>query len=619
MAVSGERRNRALSTAQVARFGSAMELLQSGRTQEAIGIARSLVQEAPEAADAHQLFAMCCAGAGDATVAEAAFRRALALAPKATVVALNFASWLGRSGRLQEGIRVLEQVPDSLQASFQMGLLALQAHDHARARDAFTRVTSLDPTNSHAWDGLGNALHAMGEHEASAEAFRKAIEISPGFARAWINLGVSLRLLGMIEDALACFRRAEAIGHSAPELQDAINGTLQDSGQTAAAIEGARRLAVEHPGYPPGHETLARLLWENGERFMPGVDPLSIFRDAAEKQPGNAGLQRSFVRTLLSARLPEEAWRWLERMDWASSGDPVIEWFAADAMDALGRMDEAGQVYERLQRSLGASSPEFLNAHARNSFRCRRFDLAERCACMALELDPHNQEAWSHLGTAWRLAGDPREEWLFDYERLVGYVEVEPPACFPARDAHLVALAHTLERMHLAGCEPINQSVRGGSQTSGRLFGRSDPILRATAEALSEAVTRWLATLPETHGARPHPFLSRRRTGIRFTGSWSVRLTSSGRHANHIHNQGWMSSAFYVSLPSCMNGEATSDAGWIQFGQPMDELGLDLPPRRLIRPEPGHLALFPSYTWHGTVPFVDTEPRLTIAFDMQPA
>ena len=614
----GERRNRALSTAQAARFGSAVELLRSGRAREAVGIARALVQAAPEAADAHQLLAMCCAQMNDAAAAEAAFRQALALAPTATVVALNFSSWLGKSGRVQEGMQVLTQAPDSLQASFQMGLFALQVRDHVRARDAFARVTRFDPANAHAWDGLGNALHAMGEHESAAEAFRMATEVSPDLARAWINLGITLRLLGRIEDALACLRRVEAIGHPVPELQDAINGVLQDSDKTAEAIAGARRLAVDHPDYVPGHETLARLLWENGERFMPGVDPLSMFRDAAERQPGNIGLQRAFVRALLSARRPQEAWQWLERKDWASLGDPVIEWFAADALDALGRMDEAGGIYERLQRSLGTSSPEFLNAHARHSFRRQRFDMAERCASLALELDPRNQEAWSHLGTVWRLAEDSREEWLFDYERLVGYVEVEPPACFPDGDAYLATLAHTLERMHLAGREPINQSVRNGSQTSGRLFGRSDPVIHAAAEALRGAATRWLATLPEARGARPHPFLSRRRAGIRFAGSWSVRLLSSGRHANHIHNEGWMSSAFYVALPPCMHGEAASDAGWIQFGQPMDELGLDLPPRRLIKPKPGYLALFPSYTWHGTVPFVDAEPRLTIAFDMQP-
>jgi len=43
-----------------------------------------------------------------------------------------------------------------------------------------------------------------------------------------------------------------------------------------------------------------------------------------------------------------------------------------------------------------------------------------------------------------------------------------------------------------------------------------------------------------------------------------------------------------------------------------------LAPRRVIRPEPGKLALFPSYMWHGTVPFDDDQPRVTIAFDMTP-
>jgi hypothetical protein len=82
-----------------------------------------------------------------------------------------------------------------------------------------------------------------------------------------------------------------------------------------------------------------------------------------------------------------------------------------------------------------------------------------------------------------------------------------------------------------------------------------------------------------------------------------------------------MSSAFYVSLPPAMQAdtENATPAGCLQLGQPLAELGLDLPPRRVLQPRPGVLALFPSYVWHGTVPFEDREPRLTIAFDMQPA
>ena len=98
-----------------------------------------------------------------------------------------------------------------------------------------------------------------------------------------------------------------------------------------------------------------------------------------------------------------------------------------------------------------------------------------------------------------------------------------------------------------------------------------------------------------------------------------MRLRAAGRHSNHIHTKGWASSAFYVALPgSVLASNAASRAGWIQFGQPLEDLGLDLPPRRVIQPKPGHLALFPSYTWHGTVPFDDAESRLTIAFDVQP-
>ncbi len=42
-------------------------------------------------------------------------------------------------------------------------------------------------------------------------------------------------------------------------------------------------------------------------------------------------------------------------------------------------------------------------------------------------------------------------------------------------------------------------------------------------------------------------------------------------------------------------------------------------PRNLQeQPVVGHLALFPSYFWHGTVPFQSADDRLTIAFDVVP-
>jgi hypothetical protein len=83
-----------------------------------------------------------------------------------------------------------------------------------------------------------------------------------------------------------------------------------------------------------------------------------------------------------------------------------------------------------------------------------------------------------------------------------------------------------------------------------------------------------------------------------------------------MHSQGWMSSAFYIALPPSVAAGAEGSAGCIQFGSPPVELGLDLPPQRIVHPREGWLALFPSYLWHGTVPFADSEPRITAAFDV---
>jgi hypothetical protein len=115
-----------------------------------------------------------------------------------------------------------------------------------------------------------------------------------------------------------------------------------------------------------------------------------------------------------------------------------------------------------------------------------------------------------------------------------------------------------------------------------------------------------------------HPFLARLTGRIAMAGSWSVRLRAQGFHVSHIHPSGWLSSAFYVDLPPEIGAAGSGDTGKLMFGVPDAALGLDLAPRRLVTPEPGRLVIFPSYVWHGTVPFDSTATRLTLAFDALP-
>jgi hypothetical protein len=59
--------------------------------------------------------------------------------------------------------------------------------------------------------------------------------------------------------------------------------------------------------------------------------------------------------------------------------------------------------------------------------------------------------------------------------------------------------------------------------------------------------------------------------------------------------------------------------GWIQFGEPGAPTRPALGPEHRLEPQAGHLVLFPSYMWHGALPFSGTETRLTFAFDAVPA
>ena len=99
--------------------------------------------------------------------------------------------------------------------------------------------------------------------------------------------------------------------------------------------------------------------------------------------------------------------------------------------------------------------------------------------------------------------------------------------------------------------------------------------------------------------------------------SLELWLRDQGFHVNHIHPEGWISSCYYVAVPDAVKDEAAR-RGWIKFGEPALDLPLKDPVRRAIQPAPGRLVLFPSYLWHGTIPFRGATARTTIAFDLVP-
>jgi tetratricopeptide (TPR) repeat protein len=363
----------------------------------------------------------------------------------------------------------------------------------------------------------------------------------------------------------------------------------------AEALEGE---LAGNPSWAEGHIELARQRWAAGDRETFARS----FEDGLAAAPRDTALWRQYLASLMYGGRHEAILEAAARGRAAAGAHPLFDLAEAVAHDDLGNLAESAPRFEKLAAS---PDPAVAIYRIRHLLRAARHDEAAALAEQWQKTDAGNHFV-PYLATAWRLIGDPRWQWLEGDEKLVGIHDLGDEA------GPLAPLAGLLRTMHGGAGQPLDQSVRGGTQAEGPLS-RADPAIMRAREAIMAAVARHIAQLPPVDDA--HPVLRHRRdTPQRLAGSWTVRLSGRGHHVAHVHPEGWLSSAFYVALPD-ENEAGPPPAGWLALGQPPAELGLDLAPLRMVEPKPGRLVLFPATMWHGTMPFEAGE-RLTIAFDV---
>lgn len=599
-----------------AELQQAYQLLQAGRASEARKLADSATKRHPRVPDAVHLLALCCEAVGDIASAETCFIGAKELAPRNVEIICNYAGLLNAQGRAAESMAEYKSAstidPNYLIAQLGFGNAALNGGRERLALETFEQILGQFPDEAGAWHGKGSAHMALEDYPDAQAAFEKAVELRPGNARAWLNLGRAHRFQSDLTAAARCFSEAEKKGFIGPELEDCKATILLDQGKIPECLDAYRTINRMYPHYVPAHEALVRLTWQH----EPEANPLELCRLAADRQIENIPLQLCYLRLLSQSE------RWVDMIERVGSlrkkmALPAALPLEAVAWGGLGEFSKAHDIYQESVKSF-PDDVSLRIAFARNMFQRKDFEGAATQSQAALDIDPDDQMAWAYLGTSWRLLGDPREDWLHGYDKYVQPIEVELPEEFATPEAFAAALEEALLRLHRTKKEPIEQSLRQGTQTEGNLFANPQGLVKIARDQISKAVRGFYRGLPKDDD---HPLLRRTRSGFRFSGAWSVRLSSSGFHINHMHPKGWISSAFYVTLPPSVskgaNG-AKDHQGWIQFGQPPLDLGLELEPRRYIQPRVGILALFPSYTWHGTVPFDDDTFRMTMAFDAVP-
>lgn len=479
---------------------------------------------------------------------------------------------------------------------------------------------------------------ALAREALAARRADKAIPLLAALNRAFpadaeiaLLHGVALRREQRFLEAAEVFAAARAVGAQDPALVEGLAQTSYELGQPAAALfaeaqqadpanldilrNRANAMALEgdlagaeqeleaqlaiNPGWLDGHKALSVLRWTRGDqaRFA------ESYATALEAEPRNVGLWLARFRALAQTRDWAAAVAVLDQAEKAFGENPAL------TVSRLFVASESGAVAETeaLLAATAAIEGETINLiRVRHALRQGRPDKAERVALPQV-ITPSAALFWPYLSLAWRMREDPRAHWIDRPEQFIQACTVELSAAELAELAELLRALHTMERPY------IEQSVRGGTQTDRSVIQRHEPIVQRAKAAWLAAIRGYVEALPPHE--QGHPLLGLPRGQLLVEGSWSVRLLRQGYNVPHNHPVGWLSTAFYIALPA-VAAMGPEPAGHIAFGTPPEELGLDLPAYRTIKPQVGVTAVFPSTMWHRTVPFADGE-RLALALDVR--
>jgi len=512
--------------------------------------------------------------AGDFDKAARLLERAAELNPRDPEIANNRALVARESGQAAlaeaEFRRALELRPGFTQAAMSLGRLLIDEERWQDARSVYETLPQASPGNVAARYGLGMALLGIGEAEPAEAKFDALIRDGNDrpetrFMRARARLE-----LGEVDAAIADLIDAHARGPSDFTLRT-LAGTYWMQGDT----EAFDRLIEESSGQPALAVTSAEILRQSG--------------DPARALAALESARRSAV-------LPAQSW--------AVAATAHIDLGQAAEAEAAGRACLAEIPGDTL--ILGSLITSLLM----QGKPLEAMPFIERMR----QQEPERQHWIAYEATALRLLGDERYQRIVDLDRFVRPYRLPVPEGFGTLEAFNAAFLESLARWHRYKTHPLDQSLRDGSQTPRDLTAIDDPVIQAFYRALDAPIRQYMADVGR---GEDHPLTARNTGNYRIAGAWSVRLHGGGRHVNHVHPEGWISSAYYVAVPDDTR-DARDRAGWIKFAEPPFATVPPTPPEKWICPTAGTLVLFPSFLWHGTEPIRDGVTRVTAPFDAVP-
>ncbi len=566
---------------------------------------------APQNFDAVYLLAVCLNQLGRLEDAKKQFLNAIQLNPSHAEAINTLGNVLSKQGKLFSAIKMYRKSVKAnanyLPAFLNLAQKLILAGQHAEAQQYLRRILEAEPNNTLALIAMADAYLGCNQFEDALEYLLRAQAISPENAYIefrFIQICLSRCEFDEVEKNLSAYERKHGLSAEVAQLKAKYYFEAGKYNEAQIFIGNCLKAYDD--------QILMGLLLKLEGLKLPRPEFINYVSKAVETYESKPEYLLVALESLIDVEAYEQAKMFFEKLpksitqqvEFLTLGAGIYEnwpesWTLASrlAQRALDQQPENEVIATRLVRVL---------------LKTAKVKKASEIVDIWRKNLPNSQFWLAYETTVLRVLDTEKYKQICNYNEMVQVYELETPIGYVSMESFNADLAQAITDLHIYEQTPLDQSVRLGTQSLRSLEFEKSPVIQKYIEALKVPIMAYIEHLKQFD----HLQLGARITdGFNIQGCWSVRLSAGGRHVNHIHPDGWISSAYYVKTPK--KSEIEKD-GWIKFGEPPFVIEGGDGVERWIKPKAGQLVLFPSYFWHGVSPVISDEIRITAPFDLVP-
>ncbi len=188
--------------------------------------------------------------------------------------------------------------PQDADLQFNIGVLAYQQKQLAKAEAALRRAEAMKPKDAETLELLGKVLQEEGRWEASLDVLRRCLQTDPQRPEAMLSLGVGLGRAGRPEEAVVWLEKAAAHSPQDPEIQVDLGLLWMRQAKPDRALAAFERVRQLEPANAVALANLCQLYNQAGKPVLAQAACLAALAHPSDK-PANAHYNLGFAQLKL--------------------------------------------------------------------------------------------------------------------------------------------------------------------------------------------------------------------------------------------------------------------------------------------------------------------------------